>query len=135
MSPLFVRLFDVLSDLPGRPGDLRSFAAAAVRALLDDGWSRGELLGLLARKRGPDATVEARAALRLSRAPEPTRAVERWEARYPEDGRPPTSDRFWYALHGGCEQRLRDRMAELRERVERLRPSKGTPGANVQPLT
>jgi hypothetical protein len=108
--------------------------AAAVLTLRDDEWGRRLLLAVLSESRSLDRTVEARAALRLSRAPEAARAVECWEASHPEEGAPPpTSDRFWYALHGGCEQQLRDRMAELRERVERLRPSEGTPGANVRP--
>jgi hypothetical protein len=103
-----------------RPDD--RLTAAAVLALLDDAWSRGELLALLAEKGGPDTTVEARAALRLSRDREAASAPGRWEASHPEQGPPPPySDRFWHMFHGGCEQRLSGRMDELRERVDRLR--------------
>jgi hypothetical protein len=95
--------------------------AAAVLALRDDEWGRRLLLAVLSESHSLDRTVEARAALSLGRAPEAARAVECWEADHPEQGPPPpTSDRFWYALHGGCEQRLADRMSELRERVQSL---------------
>jgi hypothetical protein len=108
---MLVHLLDALSDLPGRPPDLKSFlaaappasarpspwltwpllapdwlrgfvhqglwsyrpearlTAAAVLALRDDAWSRGELRALLAVHHRPDATGEARAALCLSRDP------------------------------------------------------------------
>jgi hypothetical protein len=107
-----------------RPED--RLTAAAVLALRDDAWSRGELLALLAKKGGPDATVEARAALHLSRDPGAGGAADRWEGEHPEKGEPPpTSNRFWYVLHGGIAQALRDRMAELADRVPRAGAGRG----------
>jgi hypothetical protein len=138
----------IVLALDGAPDRLREFlrkglrsrsnedrlTAAAVLALRDDEWSRRLLLSVLSKSHSLDKTTEVRSALALSRAPEAARAVECWEASHPEEGPPPpTSARFWYAQEDGCEQQLRDRMAELRERVERLRPTEGTPGANVRP--
>src|SRR5262249_1025570 len=98
--------------------------AAAVLALREDEWGRRLLLAVLSESRSLDRTMEARAALRLSRTPEAGRAVECWEAGHPEQRPPPpTSARFWYALHGGCEQCLADRMSELKERVQGLPPA------------
>jgi hypothetical protein len=92
--------------------------AAAALALIDTPWSRRLLRSVLTRSRNPDRTVEARAALRLSRDARAVRAVDRWEAEHPEEAEAPlTSDRSWHMVHGGCEPRLRAKMDKLRDRV------------------
>jgi hypothetical protein len=59
--------------------------AAAVLALIDKPWSRGELLAVLRESDDQEATCECRAALLESCEPEVRRAVEDWEVRNPRE--------------------------------------------------
>lgn len=111
--PLFRRA--LRSDVPAN----RS-TAAAVLALIDQPWSRAELLAVLSESDGQEATCECRAALAESRDPAARRAVEEWETRNPREAeRGP-----WISMR---EVSLRHRpqwllyeMDKLRERVAGL---------------
>jgi hypothetical protein len=91
--------------------------AAAVLALLDQPWSREELLSVLKESDEQERTSECRAALDTSRDPQARRAVAEWEERNPHE---PEVGRF---INVG-EMMLRQRsdwveaeMEHLRERV------------------
>src|SRR5262249_19133002 len=78
----------------GGPGCKDRLTAAAALALLDNDWSRRELLAVLRRSRSLDRTIEVRAALRLSRDPAARHAVDLWEDEHPQHKESPyRSDR------------------------------------------
>jgi hypothetical protein len=94
--------------------------AAAVLALIDQPWSRAELLAILRESEDQEMTCESRAALGESRDPAAWRAVAEWEERNPHE---PESGP-WISLR---EMALRhqpewllDEMDKLRERVASL---------------
>ncbi len=94
--------------------------AAVILGLVDNEWSRKELVAVLQQSSSQDATIEARCALRESREPAAHRAAERWEDKHPDVGKKDyTPDRAIYDLAGGCERVLRERMRELHDRVQR----------------
>jgi len=95
---------------------------AAVLALLDTDWSRRELCDCLHSAVDQDMAVECLAALGESQDPEARRRAARWEEDHLSRGEvPPNSARFWYEYEGGCVRVLRDKMAELFDRVYRVR--------------
>jgi hypothetical protein len=103
------------SDVPAN-----RMTAAAVLALIDNPWSRAELLAVLRESDDQEATCECRAALAESREPEARRAVEDWEARNPRE---PEIGRWITGREVSlrhCPHWLLYEMDKLRERVRRL---------------
>lgn len=96
--------------------------AAAVLAIIDNDWSRRELLAALTESADLDATIECRCALRESREPAVCRAAECWEEDHPDSAKPNyATARGLYEFDGGCERVLRERMQALHDRVVQVR--------------
>jgi hypothetical protein len=130
IGPAISLAIDYAPDQLGQllPGGLHSrfyrdrLMAAAVLGLVDNEWSRKELLAVLTESSSQDATIECRYALRESREPAAHQAVERWEEEHPDaDKEDYLTDRAMYERQGGCEQVLRERMRELYDRVRKVR--------------
>ena len=95
---------------------------AAAMALIDRPWSRAELAAVLGESDDPDATIECRAALRESRDPATRAIVEAWEVQHPGYGEVPwVSARCTYAMCGGIDSALLERMDRLRDRILSVR--------------
>ncbi len=87
--------------------------AAAVLALVDQPWSRRELLDVLSESDDQEKTADARAALLETRDPESHRAAQAWEQRNPHEPEPGP----WISM---AEMMLRDRPARVRYEMEKL---------------
>jgi hypothetical protein len=98
--------------------------AAAVLALIDQPWSRRELLAVLDESGDQEATAECRAALLETHDLDAQRAVEAWEVTHPakkvrrsKKGKANTSDGLLKCVPAD----VRDWMDKLRDRVMPLR--------------
>lgn len=88
--------------------------AAAVLALIDQPWSRAELLAVLRESADQEMTGECRAALAESRDPEARRAVEDWQERDPHESEPGP----WITMR---EMYLRNQLLLLFYEMDKLR--------------
>lgn len=116
------RLVDLLRQgLQSRqPAD--RLTAAAILAHLDTAASRQMLLDVLDSSTDQDATIECRAALRESTDPAATASADAWEAPHPDgNSRALATAHRLYRFDGGCERALRNRVAQLAERIDRWR--------------
>jgi len=96
-------------------------AAAAALALIDQPWSRQELLAVLCESDDQVATCECRAALRECHDPEAHRAVREWEEKNPHAPEPARfiTMREMTLRHGP--QWMQYEMEKLHDRVMRVR--------------
>jgi hypothetical protein len=108
--------------------------AAAVMALIDQPWSRRELMAVLAESNDQEQTGECRAALLECHADEATQAVARWNAANPHE--PETGPFITMAemMLRNCASYVQSQMENLHDRVMKVRglvppdsPAKGKP--------
>ena len=96
--------------------------AAAILAVVDNEWSRRQLLAVLEGSTDHDATIEARFALRESREAAAYQAVDLWENEHPDTkGEYDTMARKKYAPEGGCELVLQRMMGASHDQVAKIR--------------
>jgi hypothetical protein len=107
-------------------------AVAAILALIDEPWSRRELLAALEASDDQEQTADCRAALLECHDAEAHRAVRAWEERNPHEPEAPTFVKIGDREFGPClsfeelmlrdrPQRIRYEMEQLHDRVMRIR--------------
>lgn len=103
------------------PIPINRCVAAAVLALIDRPWSRGELLAVLRESDDQQATAECRAALLECHDAEAREAVLAWEEANPHEPEPgPWITMTEMALRN-CPRRVRSEMERLHDRVMMVR--------------